>query len=228
MGIEPDRYPVELKVWGNWACFTRPELKVERVSYPVMTPSAARGVLESIFWKRQLFRWNVRSIAVLNPVVFSGIRRNEVTSRLSSKNMKPIVADQCRDQRNTVALRNVAYVITATVHLMGQEKKTIGHGNPCHEYQDRFLDAVHRGACFAQPVLGCREFAAAFGPVDANEKPIDRTEPLGLMFYDFFDIADHSEQQRAVPRFFPAELVKGVLTVERSTVTPKLKGLVEP
>lgn len=227
MGIEPDRYPVEVKVWGNWACFTRPELKVERVSYPVMTPSAARGVLEAIFWKRQLFRWNVRSIAVLNPVVYSGIRRNEVTSRLG-RSMNPIVADDCRDQRNTVALRNVAYIITATVHLMGQQEHPIGHGNPCHEYQDRFLDAVRRGACFAQPVLGCREFAADFGPVDVNEKPIDRTEPFGLMFYDFFDIADHSAQQRALPRFFPAALDAGVLNIDRSSVRPGLKGLVEP
>src|SRR5437588_12926551 len=93
--------PVEVCVWGKFACFTRPELKVERVSYQVMTPSAARGIMEAIFWKRHLFRWVVRSIAVLNPIQFTAIRRNEV-EKVMGKNLAPIVADECRAQRNSL------------------------------------------------------------------------------------------------------------------------------
>ncbi len=236
MRIDPEEYPVHVKVSGDWACFTRPELKVERVSYPVMTPSAARGILEAIFWKRQLFRWNVRCIAVLKPIQFSGIRRNEVKKRLSrqvrSMRIAPLQADDpdCRDQRNTVALRDVAYIITATIHLMGQQRHPIGHANPYHEYQARFRDRVRRGGCYARPVLGCREFAADFGPAEPeeSERGIDRTEPLGLMFYDFFDIADHAEEQQAKPRFFPAALDTGRLAIDRSTVMPRLMELREP
>ena len=231
MRINPDDYPVQIRVSGTWACFTRPELKVERVSYPVMTPSAARGVLEAIFWKRQLFRWNVRRIVVLSPIEFTSIRRNEVTKRLGKgKYARPIVADECRDQRNTVALRNVAYIIEATIHLMGEQQRPIGHGNPYAEYQERFNECIHRGTCFAQPVLGCREFAAEFSPVETGGAihGIGRSEPLGLMFYDFFDIADHDPEQMATPRFFPAVLSKGVLDVDRSTVRPGLKELREP
>lgn len=227
MTVEPARHPVEVKVWGEWACFTRPELKVERVSYPVMTPAAARGMLEAIFWKRHLFRWVVQSITVLKPIQFSAIRRNEV-EKIMGKNLGPIVADECRAQRNSLVLRDVGYIIKATIHRLGCEQKPIGHGNPYHEYKDRFDRNVARGRCWHRPCLGCREFAANFGPVTGDEEPIDRSEPLGLMFYDFFDIADPAFDQPAIPRYFSAVLDRGELKIDRTLVKGPLKELVEP
>jgi len=225
--MKPDDYAVKVRVWGDWACFTRPELKVERVSYPLMTPAAARGILEAIFWKRHLFRWVVQSITVLKPIQFVQIRRNEVEKTMG-RNLAPIVADECRAQRNSLVLRDVAYIIEATIHRLGCEQQPIGHRNPYHEYKDRFERSVARGRCWHRPCLGCREFAAHFGPVNGDEKPIDRTEPLGLMFYDFFDVADPAFDQQPIPRFFPAVLDRGVLRVHRSKVHGPLKELIEP
>src|SRR5208337_4146091 len=108
--------PIYLRTWGDLACFTRPEMKVERVSYSVMTPSAARGLLEAILYKPQ-FRWRVRRIAVKRPIAFLSFRRNEVKSRLSTRNPEPLFADEDRTQRNTLALRDVEYVIEASFQL---------------------------------------------------------------------------------------------------------------
>src|ERR1022692_4771613 len=107
---------IHLRTWGNLACFTRPEMKVERVSYPVITPSAARGLLEAILYKPQ-FRWRIRRIAVKRPIRFLSFRRNEVKSRLLPRNPEPLMADEDRTQRNTLALRDVEYVIEASMHL---------------------------------------------------------------------------------------------------------------
>src|SRR2546423_9727515 len=107
---------VFIRTWGDLACFTRPEMKVERVSYPVITPSAARGLFESILYKPQ-FRWHIRRIAVRRPIRFLSFRRNEVKSRLSLRNPEPLMADEDRTQRNTLALRDVEYVIEASLHL---------------------------------------------------------------------------------------------------------------
>src|SRR5437773_1934793 len=106
--------PLEVKVWGDYACFTRPEMKVERVSYTVMTPSAARGVLEAIFWKPE-FSWRVREIEVLKPIRYFSILRNEVQRRASGRSAEPFYADEDRTQRHTLGLRDVAYVIRADV-----------------------------------------------------------------------------------------------------------------
>lgn len=164
--MQPEDYPVRVKVWGDWACFTRPELKVERVSYQVMTPSAARGILEAIFWKKHLFRWVVRSIAVLKPIRFTAIRRNEV-EKVMGANLAPIVAGDCRAQRNALVLRDVAYIVEATIHLRIDHPRANhpNHKNRLHEYKDRFDECVAVGKCWHHPCLGCREFAASFGPV---------------------------------------------------------------
>ena len=107
---------IYLRTWGELACFTRPEMKVERVSYPVMTPSAARGLLEAILYKPQ-FRWRVNRIAVKKPIRFLALRRNEVKCRIPTRNPQPICAEDERTQRNTLALRNVEYVIEASLEL---------------------------------------------------------------------------------------------------------------
>lgn len=206
---------LELKVWSPreapYACFTRPEMKVERVSYPVMTPSAARGVLEATFWKPE-FSWRVEEIVVLNPIRYISIMRNEVNSRASdrsargwAKNGGGFVASEDRAQRNTLALRDVAYIIRANISLKP------GVTDDAAKYRDMFRRRVDRGQCFAQPYLGCREFTAAFGPVAGDEIAESGSMEIGRMLYDL-DFA-HGSTGRAVPRFFNASLEHGVMNI---------------
>lgn len=202
---------LSVRVWGGWACFTRPEMKVERVSYPVMTPSAARGVLEAIFWKPQ-FAWRVERIEVLKQIRYHSILRNEVGSRASERTARSwarrgggYFATADRTQRHTLALRDVAYVIHAQIDVEP------GVGDDPAKFRDQFRRRVAKGRCFARPYLGCREFAADFAPSDGGERPIDRTEDLGPMLLDL-DYADDGSG-RGTPRFFAARLEGGVLHV---------------
>jgi len=203
--------PLAVKVWGDLACFTRPELKVERVSYPVMTPSAARGILEALHWKPEM-RWRVEEIWILNDIKYFSIMRNEVTSVASERSARDwarnggsYVASEDRAQRHTLGLREVAYVIRATpVPRSGNRDDEAKH-------RDQFRRRVERGQCFAQPYLGCREFAAWFGPPGDSDRPLDRTEDLGRMLLDLDYDADGSG--RGTPRFYDARLDAGVLRV---------------
>src|SRR6266481_2578485 len=150
---------IHLKAWGELACFTRPEMKVERVSYPVITPSAARGLLEAILYKPQ-FRWRVQRIAVKKPIRFLAFRRNEVKSRLSPRKPEPLLADEDRTQRNTLALRDVEYVIEASLHLTPLANLP-RHKPPCEDepegedslvkYLAMFQRRAEKGQCFVQP-----------------------------------------------------------------------------
>jgi len=203
--------PLEVKVWGEFACFTRPEMKAERVSYPVMTPSAARGVLEAIFWKPE-FSWRVREIGVLNEIRHFSILRNEVNSKAVVSTARSWVedgggyfAEDDRAQRHTLALRDVAYLIKADVVLASHAVDDIA------KYRDQFRRRVNRGQCYHRPYLGCREFAASFGPPDGTERPIDLTDDLGRMLFDLDYAADGSG--RGTPRFFLAGLKSGVLRI---------------
>lgn len=209
--------PVEVRVWGDLACFTRPEMKVERVTYPVPTPSAARGVLEAIFWKPE-FGWRVQEVRVLKPIRYFSILRNEVNSRQSDrsargweKNGGGFDASADRAQRHTLALRDVEYVISAQVELRpGVEESPA-------KYRDQFRRRVREGRCFSTPYLGCREFSASFAEPDGSEQPIDRTEDLGLMLFDI-EYAAANGAGRNVPRFFDARLERGVLHVPPAPV----------
>lgn len=204
--------PLLVKVWGPLACFTRPEMKVERVTYPVMTPSAARGVLEAIFWKPEL-AWVVEEIRVLRVIRYLSILRNEVNSRASERSVAGWMragrggydASADRAQRHTLALRDVAYVIQARMAL-----RTDVQDNPA-KYRDQFRRRVRRGQCFSQPYLGCREFAAAFAEPDGTEQPISQTEDLGLMLLDLDYLAGGAGA--GVPRFFEARIEGGVLKI---------------
>lgn len=207
----PNYTPLEVRVWGDFACFTRPEMKAERVSYPVMTPSAARGVLEAIFWKPE-FSWHVREIWVLNPVLHFSILRNEVNSKAAFATAKSwartdggYFAEEDRSQRHTLALRDVAYVIKADAMLRGHATEDVA------KYRDQFRRRVNQGKCYHRPYLGCREFAAAFGPPNEDDHPIDLTDDLGLILFDLDYEADKSG--RGTPRFFSARLEKGILKV---------------
>jgi CRISPR-associated protein Cas5d len=203
--------PLTVKVWGDTACFTRPEMKAERVSYPIMTPSAARGVLEAIFWKPE-FTWQIREIWVLKEVRFVSILRNEVngkavlsTARGWARSGGGYFAEEDRAQRHTLALRDVAYVIMADIVL------ALHATEDSAKYRDQFRRRVNRGQCYHQPYLGCREFVAFFGPPDSTEQPINLTENLGRMLFDLNYTPDKSG--RGTPRFFEARLEGGVLRV---------------
>ncbi|UGQ14974.1 type I-C CRISPR-associated protein Cas5c [Yinghuangia sp. ASG 101] len=199
--------PLVVEVSGPLACFTRPELKAERVSYPVMTPSAASGLLEAILWKPE-FRWDVTQIEVLQPVRWFTFRRNEVKSVLTEAKVrelrrKPGVrydVEQDRDQRSTVALRDVAYRIHAHVDVLAKGVREA-------KYRDMFRRRVERGACFSEPFLGCREFSATFGPA-SDRAPIDRDDELGVMLHSIAYTPRGEEY-----RWFRASMVGGVVEV---------------
>lgn len=196
---------LRLKVWGEAACFTRPEMKVERVSYDVMTPSAARGVLESIFWKPAI-QWHVEQIDVLNPIRWASVRRNEVGCVMSSRSRHIFVEEQ-RQQRAGLLLRDVAYTIHARLELT--EKASTE--DSAIKYKKMFLRRVKKGQCFHRPYLGCREFAAHFEPVLSVQQlptPIRESRELGFMLLDM----DYT-QPSPVPRFFCAHLIEGQVKV---------------
>jgi CRISPR-associated protein Cas5d len=200
--------PLTVEVRGPYACFTRPELKTERVSYPVMTPSAARGVLESIYWKPE-FDYVVTSIEVLRPICWASVRRNEVTSMTTLDWVRNAMTDPAlrfdvetdRDQRNTVFLRDVAYRICAQVRPRPHA------GNPEATYREQFRRRVDKGACFSQPFLGTRECSAVFSK-DTSAKPIQVSEDLGIMLHTI-----GYAQAGETYTWFPARLENGVLNI---------------
>lgn len=201
-----DYAPLCVRVWGDYACFTRPEMKVERVSYPVPTPSAARGILEAIFWKPE-FRWEVVETRVLKPIRYASMLRNEVKDKVAistvakwPKTNGRYVAAEGRTQRHTLALVDVEYVIIARVVLGDTD------AHPA-KYRDQFRRRVERGQCYARPYLGCREFAAHFGPASGDEAAIAESADLGLMLWDL----DYGDPARATPVFFAAEMTRGVV-----------------
>ena len=213
------RYPpIAVKVWGEYACFTRPEMKVERVTYPVMTASAARGVLEAIFWKPE-FVWRVQEVWVLKPIRYFSILRNEVNSRASERAAQSWIregggydATADRAQRHTLALRDVAYLIRAQVEVKpGVEQDPT-------KFRDQFRRRVREGRCFATPYLGCREFSACFAEPDGTEVPIDLTDDLGPMLLDLDYAPDGSG--RGTPRFFRARIDRGVVRFPWSAKAP--------
>lgn len=208
--------PLEVKVWGDFACFTRPEMKVERVTYPVMTPSAARGILEAIFWKPE-FQWRVREIWILKPIRHISLMRNEINSRQSHRatwisNGGGYYADEDRAQRHTLALRDVAYVIRADIDPLEPGEDTQA------KYRDQFRRRIQRGQCLHRPYLGCREFAAEFSEPNENDRPLsDLTDDVGLMLGDM----DYASDGSGTPRFFHARIEKGVLKVPWNDVYGK-------
>lgn len=216
-----------IEVWGDYACFTRPEMKVERVSYDVITPSAARAVFEAIFWKPAI-QWKVKKIEVLNPIRWISVRRNEV-GKLMSPQSKPIFIEEERQQRAGLFLRDVAYRLYAEMEfiplrnrnfhetpdeLKDQEEETILRSteNP-GKYNAIFERRAKKGQCFNQPYLGCREFSCNFKLIENPEKeekrPIDETRDLGFMLYDM----DFTDEKDPKPMFFRAQISHGVIEV---------------
>jgi CRISPR-associated protein Cas5d len=178
---------IRVKVIGSYACFTRPDLKVERMTYPCMTPSAARGILDSILWKPE-FQWYVRRILVLKPVRFATVKRNEINTK---QGRIPIIVEEKRVQRNSVVLRDVGYIIEASIYQGNRSEKNrpekfIGRKGIDADHDGIFIRRVKKGQCWRRPYLGTREFAADFMEPDADETPIQDTIPIGSMLFDIF------------------------------------------
>jgi CRISPR-associated protein Cas5d len=193
----------KLKVWARNACFTRPEMKVERVSYDVMTPSAGRGVLEAILWKPAI-RWHITQIDVLKPIKWESVRRNEVGAVMSPRTTGLFIEDE-RQQRAGLFLRDVAY----TIHAFFEMTDKAGAEDNLVKFEEMFQRRAEKGQCFHRPYLGCREFAANFAPVNGDippPEPIDRD--LGWMLHDM----DFGGKE-PMPRFFQARLESGAMKV---------------
>ncbi|MBK8908508.1 MAG: type I-C CRISPR-associated protein Cas5 [Rhodospirillales bacterium] len=215
-------YGVRLKVWGDYACFTRPEMKVERVSYDVMTPSAARGILEAIHWKPAI-RWVIDRIHVLKPIRFQSIRRNEVGNKIPSGNVSKamkaasldglrLLVDENRQQRAATVLRDVAYIVDAHFELTG----TTGSDDSEGKHLDIFNRRAARGQCFHRPCLGVREFPADFAPANGSAPvppALAGERDLGWMLHDI-DFANGM-----TPRFFRAVMRDGVIDVPEFDAT---------
>lgn len=203
---------VRLRVGGPFACFTRPEMKVERVSYDVMTPSAARGILEAVYWKPAI-RWVIKRIHVLKPINFVNIRRNEVSVKASAANAKSVMrggkkelgiyVEDVRQQRAAMVLSDVDYLIEAEFAFTSDEDRNEG------KHLDMFNRRVRKGQCFQRPYLGCREFPAQFSPQEGQPPPppFSGERDLGWMLLDL-DFA-----QDMAPRFFRARMNNGVIEV---------------
>lgn len=210
--------PFRLKIWGRNACFTRPEMKVERVSYDVMTPSAARGVLEAILWKPAI-RWKVTQIDVLKPIKWESVRRNEVGSVMSPRSACLYVDEpKTRQQRAGLFLRDAAYTIHAFFELTGKATPE----DTIVKFQEMFLRRAEKGQCFHRPYLGCREFSADF-EIFTNGKPLPEPIPvsqdLGWMLYDICHDnstdknGDHFCNEGCRPHFFRASMESGRMQI---------------
>lgn len=203
---------IKMEVWGDYACFTRPEMKVERVSYDVPTPSAARGMVESVYYHPGL-KWHVDKIYVCKPIRFTNILRNEVASKISARNVlteangkKRSYIDRNADiqQRATTMLRDVHYVIEAHFEMTDKANPSDNPG----KFQDIVKRRLRSGQAYMQPYLGCRECTAHFRLWEGGDIPtIDETRDLGYMLYDM----DYSDPENIQPMFFRAQMVHGVI-----------------
>ena len=205
-----------LEVSGEFACFTRPEMKVERVSYDMITPSAARAIFEAILWKPAI-QWQVTRIEVLNPIKWMNLRRNEVESIVSARSAKSamtsgegrlgIYVDEQRQQRASLLLKDVRYRLHGEFHMTDKA----GPQDSAAKFADLFRRRAEKGQCFNQPYLGCREFSCDFALAEASggPEPIQESSDLGFMLYDL----DYSEPAAPRPLFFRAKIQNGVVDV---------------
>ena len=230
-------YGIVLEISGDYALFSRPEMKVERVSYDVITPSAARGILEAIYWKPQI-RWVIDRIHVINPIRFTNVRRNEIDTKVpikggsgvnaamtSGKGDLGIAVDEHRQQRASLLLRDVRYLIEAHFDILDRKLDKGGpqlsENDAAGKHLDMFNRRARSGQVFHQPYLGCREFPARFRLVDNDETRLEPHESfrgerdLGFMLHDIeFDQDAHSKKVKStMPHFFRAQMKDGVIEV---------------
>ena len=210
---------IQLEVWGPYALFSRPEMHVERVSYDVPTPSAARGLVEAIYYHPGL-QWHIRRIYVLNPIRFTNIRRNEVTDKIPYDKVRKamqggeipsLITSQKIAQRAAMVLQDVRYVIEAEFTMTDRAAP----GDNPGKFQDIVTRRMAKGQCYHTPYFGCREFPAAFRAWQGGAIPtIDTSCDLGFMTYDF----DYSDPENITPTYFRAKLEHGVLDTQNCEV----------
>ena len=210
---------IRIEVCGNYACFSRPEMKTERVSYDVMTPSAARGLVEAIYWHPGL-RYHIDKIYLLAPIRFTNIRRNEVKSTLLASaalsaakggRLPALYTSQDIQQRAALVLQDVHYVIECHFDLT----ERAAPGDNAGKFQDILRRRLTRGQCYHTPYFGCREFPASFREWPGGTVPtVPLTQDLGWMLYDL----DYKDPQNIQPQFFRARLVNGVLNCRNAEV----------
>ena len=213
---------VRVHVWGDYALFSRPEMKVERCSYDVMTPSAARGILEAIYWHPGM-RWIIDRIYVRNPIEFTSVRRNEVKSKIQATSVlsamnggeKPLYISTKEDiaQRAAIILRNVDYVIDAHFEMTERANESDNEG----KFKDIIMRRLRRGQCYHTPYFGCREFPVnfeLFEDAEIESAYADQIKDLGYMLYDL----DYSDPENIQPMFFRAELRNGILDLRNCEV----------
>jgi len=231
-------YGITLKVSGDYALFSRPEMKVERVSYDVITPTAARGILEAIYWKPQM-RWEVTEIRVLNPIRFTNIRRNEITKKASLPTIKQMngtdpapqgircddTENKIRAQRASLLLKDVSYVIRARVHVLDPRMEpgsdSLPDAQAAAKHLEMFKRRAAKGQSFHQPYFGCREFPVRFELIE-DEVHIPGCDPsllgekdLGFMLHeiDFEQNRETKAIRSTTPHFFRAQMKDGVIKV---------------
>ncbi len=215
-------YGVKVHVWGDYALFSRPELKVERCTYDIITPSAARGLLESVYWHPGL-RWHIDKIYVCKPIRFTSVRRNEVKRKASAHNVFSVMNGAKKEisissrkeivQRAALILKDVDYVIEAHFDVTEQANQTDNAG----KFKDIILRRLRKGACYHQPYFGCREFPANFELFEDDEVVTaysGEQKDLGLMLYDM----DYTNKEQIQPMFFRAILEDGILNLENCEV----------
>ena len=211
---------VKMEVWGNYALFTRPEMKVERVSYDIPTPSAARGMLDAVYYHPGLI-WKIDRIYILNPIRFTNLRRNEMDAKILASDLRSaaqgsdrklyIAASEHIQQRAAMMLKDVHYVIEAHFEMTDRAAPSDNPG----KFQDIIKRRLRKGQAFAQPYLGCRECTAHFALWENGEIPaIQESRDLGWMLYDM----DYSHPDDITPMFFRAKMENGVVDVSNCEV----------
>lgn len=217
-----------IEVWGDFALFTRPEMKVERVSYPVITPSACRAIFEAILWKPAI-EWQIKRVEILSPIKWLSVRRNEVGTKLSTRNAQSmmngkgkndyaIIIDDNRQQRASLLLKDVRYRIYADFEMTDKA----GKSDSRVKFVQMFERRAKKGQCFYQPYLGCREFSAHFEYIELDKNnqplfksvrnnitPIAENQDMGYMLYDL----DFSSVDDPQPMFFHAQMKDGIISI---------------
>ena len=195
---------IVFETYGKFALFTRPESKVERLTYPVPTPSAIRGLLAAIYSKPVEFYWQVNRIEVLNDIQFISLKLNEVKYKAGKK---PILVEDTRTQRNSTFLRDVRYRIYASI------KKRPGFDGTLGQLYEQAQRRIKQGKCYFQPCFGTRECTAYFEEIDMTRKPIDESLDVGIMLYDVYDLNDFSIGPKPSVSVYEAKMINGVIEV---------------
>ena len=223
------KFEISLDVWGDFACFTQPSAKVERVTYPVPTPSALRGLISSIYNKPTEMYYQIKRIEVMKPIRYVDVKRNEIRSKIKNPD-NPIYTSEDRTQRHSLILKNVYYRVTTDVIVREKTDERV----TVESVKDQILNRIKKGKCFRQPCFGMKEYMAFFSMPDEELQPINESMDLGIMLYDVFDPSSTEvlntnkkgfNSDLVIKRsFYHAFMVNGVINVPEYNSFEVLKG----